>query len=358
MRSLLIIGNSHSATTYIRARQYDALFQRYSRFKTAYAIRQPTRFNNLRARLEHRWWTSVAARALHRLTPMAGRRQEERVLRQARESDVVYLVRVPSWKFHKALWEQQSAKIVMDFNDGLWLPYHRGTGYEQLDEMLAHSHAIVCENETLAAYARRHNANVHIVPDAPQLEAFDAQRPYHRPPADRVTLGWIGGTMAADNFGVIFEPLEEIFRRHTNLHLRVLGVDLTRLPRFEHVDVSCKPVYTNAEMIAEALRMDIGLFPLYRTQDSIARGTLKARIYMSAGIVAACQDWGPSRELIQDRVNGVLAGTPDEWVESLDWLIRNPDQRAAIAARGLETMRSEFTTAGSFEKLAAALESV
>lgn len=358
MRNVLIICGRRNATAHVRADQYKELFESSPTLRAQLIVHEPERFKKLDASLSGRWWSVPAARALRRCESQIKLRHEDQIIKFARNFDVVYLVRVPSWRLHKRLWDSQKAKIVMDLNDGLWLPYHRTGGFEELECMMRHSHAIACENERLAEYANRHNSNVTIVPDCPQIEDFDSVQKRFKPRSDRVTLGWVGGPVAADNLGAIYEPLEALFAHHNELHLRILGADIRDLPRFENVRFSCKPVYSNWEMIEEVLQMDIGLFPLYRTQDSKTRGSLKARIYMAGGVVAACQNWGDSTQLIRHRQNGVLAGTPDEWITELEWLIDHPVERKAIAARGLETIRSSFTRAACFAKLASVLESV
>src|SRR5258708_28873418 len=109
-------------------------------------------------------------------------------------------------------------------------------------------------------------------------------------------------------------------------------------------------------MVREVLTFDIGLFPLYRNEDGRARGNLKAMVYMSGEAVAACEHYGENPKLIQDGVNGVLAGSTREWEEKLEWLITHAEERHAIAKRGLETIRERFTPGHRFTQLPAAVD--
>jgi glycosyltransferase involved in cell wall biosynthesis len=269
------------------------------------------------------------------------------------------MLRTTSASLYELLW-RKGVRVVTDINDALWLPTFRNEGhaYDNLPSVIGRSRAVVCENRYLADYARGFNANVHIVPDAPQLELFDQVRAGFRPPVDRVTLGWIGSSGTADNLCAIFEPLEEVFARHENLHLRVLGARPRDLPRFEKVRLSCLPSYTHQEMIQEALQMDAGLFPLFRTTDSAARGALKARVYMSAALPVVATRWGLLPELIEHGVNGFLAESPAEWVACLERLVTQPAERAAIGLRGLTTVRQQYSRQACFERLVEALISV
>ena len=356
---LIVTDTSRAIETSIRARQYEEEFSKQPALKAKFMSRRPDWYLDLLANLGRHWWGLPLRRMLQYFDAWILRWREKKIVRQSRDCQVVYLLRIPSWPLHKALWQKNAAKVVMDLNDGLWLRHYRGRlGFDKLEDMLRCSHAVVCENQTLVDFAKIHNANASMVPDPPQIEEFDKFRNANQAKTAQLVLGWIGTPGSADNLGVIFEPLEDLFTRHHGLHLRILGADAGDVPRFENVRFSCKPVYSNREMIEEVLQMDIGLFPLYRTQDLKTRGSLKARIYMAGGVVAACQNWGDSTQLIRHRQNGVLAGTPDEWVAELAWLIDHPAERRAIAARGLETIRSNFTRAACFAKLAAVLENV
>ena len=356
MKSVLIVYNLMGPTTIVRGYQFAAAFADDPDFSARYVARTPHWLQWALARAQNRWWATPLVWILKALEPALTRWTENRILKMAPGFDVVLLLCARSWPLHEALWKA-GARIVMDFSDAMWLPHFR-VGYERLDDMFRCSHAISCENSHLFEYARQRHHNARLTPDAPQIEAFDEIRGDVVKPAEPIIIGWLGGVWAAENLYSIFEPLEALFARHDNIHLRIVGASLQKLPRFEHVRFSCKTGYTNTEMLEEALRMDIGLFPLFRTEDSQARGILKAKIYMSAGAVAVCQDWGEAPALIRHRENGVVANTAEDWLRELEWLIENPLERKAIAARGLETVRLQFSRQTCFERLKAVFESV
>jgi glycosyltransferase involved in cell wall biosynthesis len=341
----------------VRAYQFSGLFHQSPHFTARYFSRRSPQVELLIARLRSRGWSVAAGSVLARLDPLLTRVREQLIVRAAVRFDVVYLLRIHSWRLHKALWDAGHAKIVMDVNDAQWVPWHRQMA-PHFEESLRHSHALACENEHILSYVSRFNPSAFVVPDAPQVEEFDKMRLSVKPSSDKVTLGWIGSPRAADNLYSIFEPLEALFKRHRHLHLRVLGADPERLPRFENVRFSWKVRYTNDEMVQEALQMDIGLFPLFRTDDSLGRGSLKARIYMSAGMVAVCEKWGDATALIEHGINGVLAASAEEWLQTLDWLVTHPAARQSIAERGLATIRERFTREACFARLTSVFDRV
>jgi len=241
------------------------------------------------------------------------------------------------------------------------LPFARERGWQQLESILKTGHAVVTVNQFTADYIRQHNERVFIVNDSPQTEDFDRVRPTTKPAHSGTTLGWIGSPLTAGALFKIWEPLEDLFKKHEDLHLRLVGTgppSFLNLPRFERVGWSAVQEYDQARMISEVFAMDIGLFPTFRGDDAMARGSQKASVYMSGEVAVVAQRYGENIEVIEDGVNGMLAGDSDEWVERISWLITHPDERAAIARRGLETVRRRFSRAATFAQLAHAIENV
>jgi glycosyltransferase involved in cell wall biosynthesis len=345
------------ATAAVRAYQYEDLFHTDPRIRATFVSRRSPRYIRLTERLIQHVWGRQLARVLLGAEGPLVRRRERLIARMSRLHDCVYMLRTTSANLYELLWREGPARVVTDINDALWLPTFRNEGhaYDDLPDVIGRSRAVVCENGYLADYARGFSGNVHVVPDAPQLELFDDVRAGFRPPVDRVTLGWIGSSGTADNLCAIFEPLEEVFARHQNLHLRVLGARPRDLPRFEKVRFSCLPSYTHREMIQEALQMNAGLFPLFRTTDSVARGTLKARVYMSAALPVVATRWGLLPDLIEHGVNGFLPDSPAEWVACLERLVTQPAERDAIGLRALTTVRRQYTRRACFDRLVEAL---
>jgi glycosyltransferase involved in cell wall biosynthesis len=284
--------------------------------------------------------------------------QEDRLVEYARDCDVVYAIKIPSLNFYRRIKALGKPKILTCLADGLWLPYFQRCGWQDLGEILRLSDGVSCESEYMAGYARSYNSRIFIVPDSPQVHTFDAWRSRVARDEGRITLGWVGTPSTSMSLYKIWEPLEELFRRHPELHLRIVGSDHDHLPRFEKVVWSAIPRYDQQLMVQEVLKMDIGLFPLFQVEEALARGSLKPMIYMSGEVAAVCQDFGDSQDLIQDGVNGMLAGSSSQWLEKLEYLIAHAEERRRLAANGLETIRSRFSREICFARLTRAIEAI
>lgn len=281
---------------------------------------------------------------------------EFRLVRLARSCDVVYMSKVQSLRLVTLLRERTKARLVLDFGDAVWMPRFENP---EFGKVLAQVHAVTTDNELTAAYARRFNANCTVVPDSPQIELFDEMRgKIIKNAGGPVVLGWIGSQSTAYNLYVIWEALERLFIKHPEIRLRLLGTgkDMGLLPAFEKVRYSRLEKYTQEEMVREVLQMDIGLFPLQDVEASRVRGVLKASIYMSGEAVVVTSPVGQCADFIKDGVNGMLAGTVEEWERKLDLLITDKKLRLALAKGGLETVRGNLTLDRAFARLRPVIE--
>jgi len=335
----------------VRGLAYRELFSKHG-FSATFAVRQPLRMMDWVGRPPRILRRVVANRAVRKhLLNWATKASEQRILRIARNVDIVYMVKATSFPLVRALCQDTKARVVYDFVDAVWLSECPS---EDFHGILRSVDAVTTDNELNADYARRFNASCTVVPDAPQVESFDRRRnELGRKAEPPTTLGWVGSTSTAYNLYVIWEALEELFAQHANLHLRLVGTghDTRLLPPFEKVRFSCRPSYNQAEMIEEVFGMHIGLFPLQSVERSRSRGILKAAIYMSGEAVVVASPVGQCPELIQDGVNGMLAASTREWVDKLEILIGNADVRRRMAKNGLETVRSQFRLDQSFARL-------
>ncbi len=354
-RLLIVYDQLDVPSTTVRALQFRDLFAAHMDFDVRFIGRTSESMNRFMQRWP--WRPSLRAPAL-----LAERRVTERresgIAKMAKDFDLVMMMTVPSWSLHQRLCDLPNTIVVTDLIDALWLPCFRKYGWSHIHDMLQTSDAVICENQYTADYTVKWNRSVFVIPDAPQLETFDQYRGDVARDDSRVTIGWIGGSDTADALYQIYEPLEELFSRHSNLHLRLVGADPDRLPRFSNVDHSLVRSYDQKRMVQETLAMDIGIFPLFDVDESLYRGTLKTRIYMSGEAAVIGQKIGENCDLIRDGQNGLLAADGDQWLACFESLIENPDLRRRLAAGGLRTVREKFSREHCFGKLVSCLNQI
>lgn len=288
---------------------------------------------------------------------------EDQLVQQAADFDIVYLLKIPFLSLIQKLRSYTGAKLVFDLTDALWMPHHRWNQWHDLEAILSTVDAVFSDNEFVAAYGRKYNENVHVIPACTQVERFEEVRKILPARDDgTIVIGWVGTVSTINALHVIKEPLERVFLRHPNLVLRLLVLGLTDtniLPSFEQVRFTILPRYDEDEMIREVLRMDIGLFPPpCGLEDYAIRGPLKALIYMTGGVPPVCENGGGCAEIIQDGLNGMLAGSPEEWEQKLEFLIASRKVRKQIGQNALATVIKNNSLQAISEKLADAILNV
>jgi len=361
MRLLIVIDDPQLPSSRVSALQYVELLKASGWDVDVFALRDPELLRQ-QERLRHVTRRLRVSRVGVRWADRMSRQHEENLMKRAAYADVIYVVKAPHLHMLERLAAIPSSKLLFHVSDAFWLPFLQQHGWGSVNEMLRIADGITTTNEYTARHIRPHNPNVFIVPDCPQVEDFDAHRHEPRERGEDVVVGWIGTPLTATGLFRIWEPLERLAEEHSGWHLRLVGVGSGQhrinVPRFEKVRWSARDWYDHRSMIDEVLRMDIGLFPLFRGDDALARGALKALIYMSGEAAVVAQRYGEAQVIIEDGVNGMLADNDIEWHEQLLYLIEHPDERRAMTVRGLATVREGYSRAATFERLRYAIESV
>ena len=270
-------------------------------------------------------------------------------LRRLREYDVIFIYR-EIFPIGPALLEWLMSMpglppIVFDFDDAIFLP--SVSEANRLIEALKspgkvattirRSTTVITGNDYLAAYARRFNDAVTMVPTSVDTTIFS---PVARTPDPRgLVLGWIGSPTTA----TYIQSLAPVLRRVSDTEPFVMCISGSGSPiSMDGVQVENLPWSLDREV--ELFRTcDIGVYPLPDDEWSKGKCGFKAIEFMACGIPVVAAAVGVNREIIQDGVNGFLASTEDEWVEKLSRLMHDPVLRARLGAAGRQTIEARYS---------------
>jgi glycosyltransferase involved in cell wall biosynthesis len=281
------------------------------------------------------------------------------VARQARAFDAVFLHREaalvgPAWI--ERLVHARNARLVYDFDDAVWLHYvspsNRYLSYLKAPGKTAAicrmAAAITPGNETLAEFARRHGANVSVLPSTVSL------REYRPRPSSSVSdvpvIGWTGSHSSAQYLRIVEEALQELAKRR-RFRFRVIGLPSYRV---EGVDVDCRPWRSDTE-VEDLWPIDVGIMPLF--DDPWARGkcAMKAIQYLGVGIPAVVSPVGANREVVTDGICGFHAANERDWVSRLGDLLDHHELRLRMGAQGRLRVETQYSAEVQAPRLAAIL---
>jgi L-malate glycosyltransferase len=237
--------------------------------------------------------------------------------------------------------------IVFDLDDAIFLRPTRSAHPllqwlrmpSKLPMILRWSRYVITCNDYLADYVRQYNAYVHMIPtcvDTLQFTVSPARTPRVRP-----LVGWVGSHSTAPYLDLL-RPMLQRLAQSCAFDFKVVGL---RQPfAVPGVHVIQEP-WTLARDVAVFQELDIGVYPLPTEEWVLGKTGFKTVQYMAVGVPCVASRVGRNTEIIEDRVNGFLASTEDEWCESIERLLRDSALRERIGTAGRATVEARFTTA-------------
>jgi len=243
-------------------------------------------------------------------------------------------------------------RIVYDFDDALFAhsPVHQPAGmkaayYEAegrcFDAVLAVCRHVIAGNEYLASYARHITPNVSIIPTAVDLSRYHVRTSRPSPDAP-IVLGWVGSghnLIYLEDLAPVFAMLSQHFWKKILLH--VISDRPPNLPA--SIPLRFQPWCLESE-IEDLLAFDIGLMPLRDDDWTRGKCAFKAIQYMAIGIPVLASPVGANVQLISHNVNGLLAATEEQWLESLTALVQDSELRCSLGRAGRRTVERRYSS--------------
>lgn len=242
---------------------------------------------------------------------------------------------------------------VYDFDDAFYLKYRSGRlgrlspwlG-DKFDRLIRDARAVAAGNRTLAEYAGRYNPNVRLLPTVVDTERYRPRRRVAAAGAP-LTVGWIGSPSTAAYLQELAEPLSVLGREGAVRWLVIGG----RAPRVDGVEV-VELDWSEAGEVEAINGFDIGVMPL--PDDPWARGKCAFKLiqYMACGVPVIASPVGANVDVVGgDR--GLVASTPQQWLEALRQLRDRPERRRTLGAAGRERVVEHYSLARNLPELAA-----
>ena len=279
-----------------------------------------------------------------------------RALKRRLKYDVIWLEKealpwLPTWMEIARL---QGIPYVVDYDDA-W--FHRYENHwlspllgHKIDAVMRVAHTVVAGNDYLARRARQAGArHVEIVPTAIDLDRY-RDLPA-APPSEAATVGWIGIPLNA-HYLTIIEPALRAVAADTPIKLHVVGAPVP--PELGGIRAESFPWSEDSE-IARIAAFDIGIMPLHDTPWERGKCAYKLLQVMAAGKPVIASPVGANAQVVQHGVNGLLAGTTDEWTQALRTLATDPELRRRMGAQARRTVEDRYSTAIVGPRLAAIL---
>lgn len=243
----------------------------------------------------------------------------------------------PLWGERLLLW--MNHKLVIELDDAIYLtPGHR----RKIPALLAMASGAIVGNEALAQYARRHTAQVCVIPTVVDTQRFAPVRTRAqevRTAAEKpVTVVWIG---LAYNFGYL-DVVAPVLKELQDKGLIKFRVVCSRPPRLPGLTVEFRAWQLEREV--EVLQdCHIGIMPLPNTEWAEGKCGLKLLQYMSLGMATVASPVGVNRDILSDGETGFLAATQQEWRDKLTRLCLDVALRERMGRAARTTVEERYS---------------
>lgn len=285
-------------------------------------------------------------------------------------SDIIVAQTVNSTKLLAYLKAYQSVLgkiIVSEFDDNCFEidvsnVHHKaigpGTEIERNSyDQIKMSDAIICSTEYLASQMRTYNKRVHVISNAIDMSLWGGHVNKRMP--DRICIGWSGGAGHSEDLKPLREPLLKALEMFPNLEVKVIhgAPNFIDHPRFKYIHEDWVPINEYPKAYCDA-GFDIVVAPLRDTEFNRCKSNLRYLEASSKKIPVIASSVEPYKKTIQDGVDGFLYTTPNNFLDILEKLVKDPKLRASIGQAGYDKIKKEFSSEVVALKYANILKSI
>jgi glycosyltransferase involved in cell wall biosynthesis len=234
--------------------------------------------------------------------------------------------------------------VVYDFDDAIFLgdtsavnrSFARLKWPQKIARIVAGATITTVGNEWLADWARQYSPSVEVMPTTIDTELY---LPRARQARQLIRLGWSGSPTTVKHLHTVDGALRRLLA-DLPVELAVVGDATFELPGAERVSAKAWSAETEVDDVSS---FDIGIMPLPDNQWSRGKCGLKGLQYMALGVATVMSPAGVNTDIISSGDNGFLAGSEDEWVETLARLVQDEDLRRRVGEAGRQTVVDRYS---------------
>jgi glycosyltransferase involved in cell wall biosynthesis len=292
-------------------------------------------------------------------------REFSRMLQEIRKSEVVVFHRLqfpltnvpqaPIEPFLHLASRNANKTTIFDIDDAIFLQH------PVLAEFFsAKSDIVTVGSHQLAAYARKWNRKVALIPSPVATEVFSPTVRKRR--RGDFVLGWHGTAYTQLHSLRILVPVLTQLAERYDIRLKLLGSMGNRkiqsifkgIPRLQ-TEFGRDKWIPYDELPVRLADVDIGLSPLTDSLWSRSKCAMKALEYMSMAIPVVASAVGEHNFIIRNGINGYLATSTADWLDKISRLIEDRRLRDNIGNHGKQTVNREYSLRVVAQKFANAI---
>lgn len=245
---------------------------------------------------------------------------------------------MPGWIEHALI----RSPYIYDFDDAFYLKYRSGwlgLGHpilgKKFDSVMVGAATVTAGNTTLTEYAKLRNPSTKYFPTVVDTTRYLPK--FTNRGSQVFTVGWIGSPSTAPYLQKIIAPLSAI-GLDGPVQLIVIGGKAPIVPNVKVVELD----WSEDTEINLINSFDVGVMPLSNDEWSRGKCAFKLIQYMACATPVIASPVGANLEVVKSDC-GILASTPEDWVNALRMLRDQPKIRVDMGEAGRERVVSNFS---------------
>ena len=266
--------------------------------------------------------------------------------------DVVFLQKKLVTSFDLYFIRKFSKKLIFDFDDAIFINDDRANNFEnkrkenRFKKIIEKSDVIIAGNPYLSDRAKAFNKNVFILPSA----VFTDEIPVKiksRNTNEPLILGWVGGGSNLHHLNLVIPALKQISDKIPFI-LRVISNE-----KFQSDGLKIENIKWDLKtQDYEISLFDVGLMPIPKNPWTEGKCSYKALQYMAAGVVPVATRFGFNCHVIDDKKDGFLFDSEEEFIKIIEFIYDNPDIAYEMGKKAREKVIKNYSVNIISKKLA------
>lgn len=218
-------------------------------------------------------------------------------------------------------WFLKGKNYILDYDDNVWEDYRGKKILEgKYDNLVKNAASVIVGNDYLEGYVKELNSSVIKIPTVINLDTYQTNVTTQK--FERFSLVWIGSPTTY-RYIETFASMFQVLAKTLDFDLIIIASKILQDRAIPNVSMKFYDWSSETE-VALLKQSHIGIMPLNDDPFSQGKSGFKLIQYQAAGLPSVASPIGENCVIIQEKFNGFLPNTHDDWIDAVTKLCNDP----------------------------------
>jgi glycosyltransferase involved in cell wall biosynthesis len=224
------------------------------------------------------------------------------------------------------------------------------------EQQLRNAHGVICSTQWLAKQMQKYNPCTWVMPNSIDFKIWDNLKKTQR--HKNIRIGWSGSDSHDEDLKILKQIIPEVLKKHKDVEFVFYGGFPKGLESHKRlINIRKWADILSYPQVLKDQGFDIGLAPLKDNLFNRSKSNLRYLEYSALKIPTISSPVEPF-DLIEQKVSGIKAQTPSEWIQAIDLLIKDVNLRRYIGLNAYNTIKREFNAEVTAKKYVTLLQNI